>query len=279
LVALYFLLFFEFLFPQTRFDELFSSAEEVRQGIIACLWAFGAVAIGRHLVAGKSVRHWRIASFDAPRGTMIWMFWGCFFLGFLHMLIAVNFDPFELVQNFLAPRFDQPWGRGQLGDWRAMLTETGNLLYLVPPLAGVILARRKHYSKTQEFLVSLGVLFTFFYGFSTGTRNIIGSYLITFLVSFFYASGAKLTRSVVVSCALAAGLFLAAAFYGIEFRNVGLGNYLKGARESGEEARTLHVDYNIFVVSRLTSIFPEQRPFIGMDAPLWLLARPLAGQT
>ena len=53
------------------------------------------------------------------------------------MLIAVNFNPVELVNQMLAPRFTQPWQRGRLGGWGELLYEFCRLiLYLVPAIAG-----------------------------------------------------------------------------------------------------------------------------------------------
>ncbi len=276
LVALYFLLFFEFLFPQPHLNELITDQQEIEKGVYICLWAFGALAVGRHLIAGLSLRHWRIVGLSAPPSAMLWLFWGCFALGYLYMLATVDFNPVAMVGYFLEPRFSVPWGREQLGDWKAMLYETGSVLYLVPSLAGVILGRRRHFTATQAALVGLGLLFTLFYGFTTGTRNIIGSFLITFLVSFFYASGARLTKTVIVSCLLSAGLMMLSVIHGIEFRTVGFKNYLGGARpSSAEEEKSLFVDYNIYVVSRLATVFPRERDYLGMTVPAWLLARPV----
>jgi hypothetical protein len=48
--------------------------------------------------------------------------------------------------------------------------------------------------------------------------------------------------------------------------------------ESGpaeEEQMGLYVDYNLYTVGVLVSIFPNQVDYIGWDAPLWLVARPI----
>src|SRR5882762_8650835 len=138
LVALYFFLFLEFLFPQGRLNELTQDVDEIEKGVTVCLWAFAAIAVGRHLLPGSSIRHWRMANLTVRPATMIWLFVSCFCLGFLYMLFAVDFNPVEMVKAFLEPRFTQPWTRGQFGDWKAMLYETGSVLFLVPSLAGVI---------------------------------------------------------------------------------------------------------------------------------------------
>src|ERR1043166_7737406 len=274
IIALYFFLFLEFLFPQRRLNELTLNTNEIERGVTVCLWAFAAIAVGRHFLPRGWSRHWRIAAIHVRPATMVWMFISCFVFGFLYMLYTVDFDPVELMKQFLGPRFTQPWGRGQFGDWQAMLYETGSVLFLAPSLAGVILGRRKNYTGFQLTLVVCGLLFVLFYGFSTGTRNLIGSYLITFLVSMFYASGAKLTKAVVGSGLAAAILLGTSAYYGIQFRDLGLGRFLRGDRNPTSETE-LYIDYDLYIVSRLTTVFPEQKDFVGMDVPVWMLARPI----
>jgi oligosaccharide repeat unit polymerase len=180
------------------------------------------------------------------------------------------------VSYFLAPRFSQPWQRGQYGDLNALLTEIGALLYLVPPLAGVILGRVRRYSRGSRLLVFLGLVFTLFYGFSTGTRNIMVIFVVTFGLGYFFAEGGILTLRVKTTVFLAACLIGISAYYGVQFRNVGLGEFLLGTQEQTTDAApTLFVDYNLFVISRLTNIFFYEHDYVGMAVPLWIVARPV----
>src|ERR1700736_3611026 len=273
--ALYFLLFFEFLFPQPKFDELVPYAYAILPGIRVSMWAFAGIAIGRHFVS-RGLRPWKIVAADVwPTGMLI-LFWISFVIGYFHMLLAVGFNPIAMIDAFLGPRFDVPWGRGQFGDAQALIYELGAMLCLVPPLAGVILGRRKSYSAIALLLVLFALLFTLFYGFCTGTRNIIGSYLITFLAAYIYAASAS-RRQIIMLTALVFGILFLATYYGIRFRNVGLRDYLQGVETSSEsdEEMILYVDYNLYVVCNLVNIFPEQKDYIGWDAPLWLIARPI----
>jgi oligosaccharide repeat unit polymerase len=273
--ALYFLLFFEFLFPQTKFDELVPYPEAILPGIRICLCGFAAIAIGRHLVS-RHLTRWKFVEAELSSTGILVLFWISFAIGYFYMLMSVGFNPVTMVNAFLEPRFDAPWGRGQYGDAQALLYELSAMLYLVPPLAGVILGRHKSYSAGALLLVLCALLFTLFYGFSTGTRNIIGSYLITFLAAYIYASSAS-RRKIMLLSALIFGVLILATYYEIRFRTVGLRNYLQGM-ESGsqdEEEMTLYVDYNLYVVGNLVSIFPAHKDYIGWDAPLWLVARPI----
>src|SRR6266516_116208 len=89
-VALYFFLFLEFLFPQRRLYEFTQDVDEIEAGITVCLWAFAAMAVGRHFLPRAWSRHWRVTSVQVRPATMVWMFVWCFILGFFHMLYAVD---------------------------------------------------------------------------------------------------------------------------------------------------------------------------------------------
>ena len=42
-----------------------------------------------------------------------------------------------------------------------------------------------------------------------------------------------------------------------------------------EEETTLYVDYNLYIVTALVNVFPNQAPYIGWQGPLWFVARPI----
>lgn len=274
MVAFYFLIFLEFLFPQPRLDETGLPMEELAAAIRLCLWCLAAMGLGRHCVSSRG-GHWRLLDFELGPPVILSLFWGSFAVGYFHMLMAVNFNPIEMVSWFLEPRFAVPWGRGRFGDANALLYELGATLYLVPPIAGVILGRRSSYSLASLILVSLALIFTLFYGFTTGTRNVIAAYLITFLVAYFYASSGS-RRETLVLFGLAVAILALSTIYGIRFRDVGLKRYLQGFDERPADVEQgIYVDYNLYVISQLVTIFPEHENYIGWELPLWLLARPI----
>ena len=274
--ALYFLLFFEFLFPQAKFDQLVPYADAISPGVQMSLLAFAGIAMGRHLVSPRLSKWSFVNAQLSSRGILI-LFWISVAIGYFHMLLAVNFSPIAMIDEFMWPRFSQDWAREQFGDWKALLTELGAMIYLVPPLAGVILSRRKSYSAISLLFVLAVFLLTLFYGFTTGTRNIIASYLITFLAAYFYSSEAS-RRQMIVLCTLGCAVLLFATYYELKFREVGLRNYLEGLapeQTNEEEETTLYVDYNLYIVTALVNVFPNQTPYIGWQGPLWFVARPI----
>ena len=276
MVAFYFLIFLNSCFLSRASTRRVCQWEELAAAIQLCLLCLAAMALGRHCVSSRG-RHWRILDLELGPPVILSLFWGSFAVGYFHMLMAVNFNPTVMVSWFLEPRFAVPWGRGQFGDASALLYELGATLYLVPPIAGVILGRRSCYGVASLIFVSLALLFTLFYGFTTGTRNVIAAYVITFLVAYFYASS-RSRRETLVMFGLAVAILALSTVYGIRFRDVGLKGYLQGFDERPANVEQgIYVDYNLYVISQLVSIFPEHENYIGWELPLWLLARPIPG--
>jgi len=267
--ALYGLTCFEFLFPQPDIDALVSP-EAAASGTFAMLLAFAGLVVGRHLIPGP--REQMSAFMDVRPADIFFLLVLATLLGYLHVFLAVGFDPFEVLRQMALPRFAQSWSRGQFGgDLQSMLVEVGALIYLIPPIAGLIYARSKDYSAVQKVVVTVILLFTLYYGFSLGTRNIIATYVITFSGAYFM-NRSKLTlwqvlyQGVPILVLLALGMF-----YMLEFRTVGLGNF------SFTENRidTVYVDHNLIVISELTEVFPTSYEFLGFEVPLNGLIHPI----
>ncbi|PTX91095.1 hypothetical protein DB354_20890 [Opitutus sp. ER46] len=274
--SLYFLTLFEFLAPQPQFDDLVT-LDQTRSALVACLWGFTGLAVGRHFAPSTPGSLTELLQRPAPPRFLITLFSIALFGGFLHMLLAVNFNVFELVDQFMAPRFSQPWGRGKFGDWKALLGELGMILYLVPPLAGIVLAKRAEYSATHKLYISAGFAFTLFYGFTSGTRNVIAAYLATFLVAYAFTSPPNRKRELIWVGGITAALMLVATVVMLEFRNIGFRNYLQGYNEirKSKEDANLFVDYNLYVIGKLTDIFPKHHDYLGLEIPYLAIIRPI----
>jgi hypothetical protein len=186
LLAFYFLTLFEFLFPQTNFNAM-TTPELARTGLNVVFLAFAGLLIGRHLLRPKQQPFEQILTRPVPGGWLIAMFWLSAFVGYLQMLIAVDFNVLKMIDWFMEPRFTQPWNRGRLGDWKALLYELSMLLQLVPPLAGIMLARRRRFPVWHLVPMFVVLVMTFYSGFATGTRNVLASYLVTFLIGYAFA--------------------------------------------------------------------------------------------
>jgi oligosaccharide repeat unit polymerase len=142
----------------------------------------------------------------------------------------------------------------------------------VPPLAGIILGRRRLYPRLAILLVLGALLLTLFYGFTTGTRSVIGAYLITLLVAYYYAGSSR--KQTIQLGVLAAVILVASTIYGLQFRAMGLREYLsRGNQQSGRGPQEFFVDYNLLSVSGLVTAFPEQFPYLGWEVPEWFVVR------
>jgi oligosaccharide repeat unit polymerase len=279
LMSLYFLTLTEFLVKQGQYNT-WAGMQPTRMAVQACICAYAGMIIGRHLVS-PARKHPFQALFQqpAPSAVLFSIFWACVIIGYLNMLIAVKFSFADLIDGFMQPRFCQPWGRGRLGDWKAMLYELSMLLYLVPPLGGILIARRHKHPKFQIFLVTLGVLFTLFYGFSSGTRNIFASYLVTFLIGYVFAANRRQAKEAAAIAIFTAVALVVSTKVMLDFRDVGLKDYIVQGyyKEPShtQQGQSLAVDNNLYAISRLTEYFPLHHNFTGMEIPYLALIHPI----
>ena len=170
--VLYALTFFEFLFQQPDVDAIVSPAAAT-SGTYAVLLGFAGLVIGRHLIPIRE-RSARAVSYVNTRPTDIFLlFVLAALVGYLHILLAVNFNPIEMLRQMELPRFAQSWSRGKYGDAYSLLYELGMLISLIPPIAGLIYARGKEFGIVQKLIVTAVLALTFWYGFLSGTRSVI----------------------------------------------------------------------------------------------------------
>ena len=268
---LYLLTLMEFLFPQPGVDSALS-AVAATNGTIAVLLGFAGLVVGRHLVPWRSGSHYNSPFANVPPSKFFLLLIASAFLGYLHMFLAVNFDPFEVFRQMLMPRFTQAWSRGRYGgDLFSLLVEVGTLIYLIPPIAGLIYARPKDYTSAQKFIVGAVLLFTLFYGFASGTRNIIGTYVITFFGAY-YLNKPRVTLKHALCLGIPAllVLLLGSAFM-LKFRTSGLTDF----SFDPSQLETLSVDYNLITISKLTEIFPSEFDYLGLEIPYHALIHPI----
>lgn len=275
IVGLYFLTLFEFLVPQPEFNSL-TTVESTSQAITACLLGLAGLYIGRHIILPSSRSLTELLQRPLPTRWLIITLIACLVLGHLQMMIAVDFDLVKMVDAMTGPRFSQPWGRGRLGDWKALLYELSMLLFLIPPIAGVAFARRHLFSKGQLIIAALGLGFELFYGFSSGTRNLFISFLVAFLISYAFALPRGRRSELLAVTGIVAGLTLLATVLMLSFRQIGLKAWVQGYRvESPIEEKLVHVDMNLFVIAQLTEVFPKQQEYLGLQVPYLAIIRPI----
>jgi hypothetical protein len=274
LVALYFLTLFEFLFPRPDADVL--DPLSTRHAILACLCGLAGVLVGRHIKLGGQRTLRDLLSRSVPNRWLFYIFSGCLFLGHLAMLLAVDFDFFKMVDAFMLPRFAQPWTRSRLGDWKALINELSMLLFLVPPIAGIVLARRKQFAAPQVWFASAGLAFELFYGFSSGTRNLFIGFLLTFLIGYVFALPRGHRRELILVTSLCTIAALIATVLMLQFRSIGLKDWVQGKRiPHGLEDTPMHVDMNLLVIGQIVQVFPKYHPFLGLEVPYLAIIRPI----
>lgn len=270
LFALFGLTFVEFLAEQEDLS-LSLSLDDACATIDVALCAFGGLALGRHAfrMYSSPASNAQARSLSPPQ--MFYLFVACAFVGYLHVLLAVNFDIFEAARQMMQPRFTQSWTRSRIGGLSSLINELGLLIYLLPPLAGAVLAEHRRYRAFQKLIIAAILGFTFFYGFAGGTRNIILTYLITFGASYL-----MMQRRLTFASLAAVGLPLALAsvfvvVYLAQIRTFGLQNWATGV----ERTERLFVDMNLLNVAGLMQAFPSRHDYLGLEIPFNAIVRPI----
>ena len=275
ILAFYFLTLFEFLFPQPHFDSLID-VRSTHGAILVVMLGFAGLFVGRHLIHPRRQPFTHTLTREIPASWIVVIFWGSTLIGYAHMLIAVDFDVVLMVEWFADPRFSQPWQRGRLGDWKALLVELGLFMYLIPPLGGIMIARRQRYGALALTLMMGILLLTFYFGFSSGTRNIFAAYLVTFLIGYAFALPFARRNELFILCGGSAVVMIVVSFLMLEFRSVGLRSYLNGDYVPPmSQERTFFVDYNLYTLARLVDVFPEKHDYLGWETPYQALIRPI----
>jgi oligosaccharide repeat unit polymerase len=267
--VLYGLTFLEFLFPQPNVGSVLSP-DMATNGTTAAMVGFAGLAIGRHFVPYRYKNNTVSFADVSPRNIFL-LFITAATIGYSYIFFSVNFDLLEMLRQMGLPRFEQSWGRGRFGDAYALWVEVGALLYLVPPLAGLIFARHKGFGAAQKSIVAIVLMLTFYYGFSTGARNILAVYVITFFGAYYLNKpGVKLWQVTAQGIVIVLLLLLVTS-YMLEFRNSGISN----SSFSDYSPDTLYIDHNMVVLSRLTNVFPATYDFLGLEIPYNALIHPI----
>src|SRR6516225_662796 len=184
LVALYGLTLVEFFFPQEELNEILSP-EQAMHGVEALFLGFAGLVIGRNFVDRSPRQGASMVIVQLRPSAVFILYVGAFCFGYFDMLLAVDFDPVELIHEMMGPRWSQAWSRDALGGWQTILGTLGGLvLYLIPSIAGCILADWRRYSVARLAFVGFGVAFTLFYTFSGGTRNVFATTVLLLLGSY-----------------------------------------------------------------------------------------------
>jgi hypothetical protein len=275
LVGIYGLTLAEFLFPQKEFD-LMTTVNDTASALNMTLVGMAGLAIGRHLVAPKPIEARWLQIKEISNKALFNVYIIAALLGFLYMLMSVQFNPVALVEGMLGPRFSEPWARGRLGGWSSLLTELSLMRYIIPPLTGVIWNRRQSYTGWQIFVVVAIFALTMLQGFSSGTRNIFVAYIATFIMGYLLTLRKITPKSVLIPILLATFLVVYGSYHMLEFRTMGLRNYIQKEAYKGDSTReTLAVDYNLSSMGPLIAAMPDRHPFLGMEILTWSLVRPI----
>ncbi len=275
LISLYFLTIAEFLFHQEKFDQ-FLTIEQTGKALQIILIGFAGLTVGRHLIKPKIVHSGWLNITDLSNRTLFRIFIFATLLGYLHMLLSVHFDLIAMTEAMIGPRFSQPWVRSRLGNLSSLLTELGLLRLILPPLTGMIWNRRHTLPRFQVGIALLVFIYTLFQGFAGGARNIFVAYMATFLMAYLLTLPRHTFRNTILPTIISAFTVMYGSYHMLEFRNMGLRNYIVNqAYASGETRDTFAVDYNLGPIGLITDAFPEQHHYLGTEILIWSIIKPI----
>jgi hypothetical protein len=275
LIAIYGLTLAEFISP----DEAFNARMSLEQASLAlnviCIGIAG-LAIGRHLVEPRPMTAKALTFSDVSDTTLFYLFISAAVLGYLHMLISVEFDFVRLFNEMIEPRFHQSWSRGRLGGWSSLLSELALFQLIIPPLSGIILNRVRTFGIAKLLIVLLIFLATLFQGFAGGSRNIYVAHFATFLLAYLLTLSRNTLLNTMLPLFLSTVLVLFGSYHMLEFRTVGLRHYLENRIYQTEQVRdSLTVDYNLAPLGLLVEAFQENQDFLGSEIIVWSLIKPI----
>ncbi|MBB3777224.1 oligosaccharide repeat unit polymerase [Erythromicrobium ramosum] len=267
LIALFGLTFFEFLFEQPPMTSI--TVASAQTALVAAFAGFAGIAVGRHLVPiRRSLPNPRDLGFSTKITFQLLLL--CTALGYLYMLLSVGFNPIEMVEQMLRPRFTQPWTRGRLGGPSALLAELSLLKAAIPALCGLMLAQRDRFRAGQVVMALLIGAFVLFDGYASGTRNVFLLYFITFLAGYFlYAKRMGSLKLLLIggACAITAFGAMATMLGTRTGTGANLIDFTTG--------QPVFVDMNLINVAALTEVFPGRQAYLGLEIPYNMIIRPI----
>ena len=274
LTSLYGLTFLEFLFPQQNFNQT-TTANQTVLAVNAVLVGFTGLTLGRHLAPKTPMRAQWLQFKEISNSHLFYLFFGSAFLGFLWMLLNVDFNLLHLVQSMMGARFTQPWARGRYGGSSVFLSELQLFLLVVPALFGIIWNRRKTFNSVQFYVSILIIGLTLFQGFTGGTRFRFVLYMASLLAGYIFSLTKNTLRNTVIPIGIVGVILYIGVYHMLQFRNIGFAAYLAGHPTGGFMEDTFFVDYNLRSLGQVIEAFLAKKQYLGLEVFWWVLVRPI----
>jgi hypothetical protein len=268
LLVFYALTFLEFITPQEFLTNKLTS-QQALSGINVTLIAFAGIVIGRHFTILKPVPKKWLNFSQIPDRSLFIVFLISAFLGEFYILQSVDFDIEEVMKQMLNTRFSQTWSRGQYGGLTSLMSELKLLRFVIPPIAGILWNRRKSINNFQMAIVILVLAYVFYQGFTGGTRNIFGAYLIGFFAGYLLSLERIKIWKILVPIGFTGYIMSLATRHMLAFRNMGLRRYIeseayKDTFESASE-EGLQLDFSLWHIGTIVESMPNQYDFLGWE--------------
>lgn len=289
-LALYFLSYFEFLFPQSNFD-LLVDPDSLVKAIKMTTIGYGALAIGRHIRVGSKTALDFVGSIQMRNKDILVIYFAAFVISHFYMWMSVNFNFLQWFQELMQARFSQSWSRSKYGSLATLAGELMLLSNVIPPIAGLVYAKWREFGKVTVFWVTIPLIIVLFEGFCSGTRNVLAIHLAGILAGFFIVQKQLRVKWIILMSVSTVIIFVVLADVMLEFRTIGLKRYIDEGRykpaykelvaesyiESGDERGEsgYFVDYNLLRIAQLVDVFPDVYEYNGWNLPFVAITKPI----
>jgi hypothetical protein len=202
-----------------------------------------------------------------------------FFLGVFYFAYSCSFSFTCILEGLGASRFAAPWSRGSLGDATALIEQLYNFGYIVPSLA-VMLACRKGWLHPNSIIAVIMSLVTVLFLAQGGGRRVIGVAIGAAVISGVFAQ-ARISSKMILVSATCVALLLAAMNVMLEYRSAGLASAFNKDPSTSISLKKdpnkvfIIVDENFYWFARLTQLFPDLVPYVGIQPIVFNLIKPV----
>jgi hypothetical protein len=244
--------------------------------------AFGAIGLfGLGIWVAAAQRPWRFPKFihlsisrELRAQTYFTLGLFAFAVAFCRFAVPCKFDLLEMCSSLGESRFNAPWSRGDLGGWDAILDHMAYFGYILPMLTVVVATRTRWSDPRTVVLGTLSLVIAAFLA-QSGGRRIIGV-IFGSATAYWVLSRPRIrARHLGLAALLVAAILLVLQLM-LDYRNVGLGAFLKPVAEADlEHYQGLRVDDNFLRLGQIVSIFPDQNPYVYRTYFLWVIVRPV----
>ena len=192
-----------------------------------------------------------------------------FGLGIFYFWSSSGFNPVVMFEALGRNRWAAPWARGRLGGWDSFVEHMRYFGYVVPALT-VVYAHYAGWLRGKTIFAIILSIIIIAFASQGGGRRITGVMLGAALICWILLQP-RLRPRVVIGSVLAVILFGIGLQLMIENRSHGF-QQMESLQVQSDK---LHIDDNFYRLGQITTIFPDEHPYVYTEQVTFALIRPI----